>query len=74
MILSGKFDMISVTGVLHHLNDPDHGLRVLVDSLKEHGGMEIMVYAQYGRTGLYQLQEILRLINQNVMNRYICTL
>ncbi len=60
-----KFDYINCSGVLHHLADPDAGLRALLSVLKNGGALGIMVYAQYGRTGVYQLQSLLRLINQN---------
>ncbi len=33
--------------------------------LKPSGGMGLMLYAKYGRTGVYQLQHLLRLINSN---------
>jgi ubiquinone/menaquinone biosynthesis C-methylase UbiE len=60
----GFFDYISCTGVLHHLDDPAHGLKCLKSVLKPSGAMGILVYAKYGRTGVYQLQELLRLINR----------
>ena len=65
----GKFDFINCSGVLHHLADPDEGLRALTSVLKEEGAMGIMVYAQYGRTAIYQMQELMRRINQNENNR-----
>jgi len=65
----GKFDYIQCSGVLHHLESPDAGLKVLSDSLTEKGGMGIMVYAQYGRTGVYQIQEIMRMVNEGVQSR-----
>jgi len=48
------------TGVLHHLPDPDAGLRALRSVLKPDGAMHLMVYAPYGRTGIYMLQEFCR--------------
>ena len=48
----GKFDYIDCYGVLHHLKSPGKGLEILKDSLTEDGGMMIMVYAKYGRTGV----------------------
>jgi hypothetical protein len=48
------------TGVLHHLPDPDQGLSALRDVLKPDGAMHLMVYAPYGRTGIYMLQEFCR--------------
>jgi ubiquinone/menaquinone biosynthesis C-methylase UbiE len=65
----GKFDYIQCSGVLHHLESPDAGLKVLSDSLTEKGGMGIMVYAQCGRTGVYQIQEIMRMVNEGVESR-----
>jgi hypothetical protein len=65
----GKFDYITCTGVLHHLESPDDGLKVLADSLTDDGGMGIMVYAQYGRTGVYQMQDMLRMVNEGITSR-----
>jgi len=58
--LKTSFDLIVCTGVLHHLADPDAGLRALRDVLKPDGAMHLMVYAPYGRTGIYMLQEFCR--------------
>src|SRR5262245_52218936 len=55
-----SFDHIVCTGVLHHLADPDAGLRALRSVLKPGGAMHLMVYAPYGRTGVYMLQEFCR--------------
>ncbi len=59
----GKFDYINCVGVLHHLVDPDAGLNALLAVLKDGGAMGLMVYAAYGRTGVYQMQSLMRLIN-----------
>ena len=58
--LETSFDQIVCTGVLHHLPDPDAGLKALRDVLKPDGAMHLMVYAPYGRTGIYMLQEFCR--------------
>lgn len=58
--LEQRFDKIICTGVLHHLPDPDAGLRSLRRVLKPDGAMQLMVYATYGRTGIYMLQEYCR--------------
>ena len=55
--LGQLFDKIVCTGVLHHLPDPEVGLRALHDVLMPHGVMHLMVYATYGRVGIYMLQE-----------------
>jgi len=65
----GKFDFINCSGVLHHLADPDEGLGVLACALKDIGAMGIMVYAPHGRAAIYQMQELMRLINKNEENR-----
>jgi SAM-dependent methyltransferase len=58
----GPFDYIDCCGVLHHLPDPAAGLRALLSVLAPGGGMGLMVYAPHGRTGVYMLQEALRLL------------
>ena len=58
--LHTSFDQIVCTGVLHHLADPDTGLAALRDVLKPDGVMHLMVYAPYGRAGVYMLQEFCR--------------
>jgi len=61
--LKRSFDQIICTGVLHHLADPDAGLSALRGVLKPDGGaMLLMVYAPYGRAGVYMLQEFCRRI------------
>lgn len=58
--LDRSFDLIVCTGVLHHLVDPDAGLRALRSVLNGEGAMYLMVYAPYGRTGVHMLQEYCR--------------
>ena len=59
--LKMSFDQIICTGVLHHLAEPDAGLSALRGVLNPDGGaMHLMVYAPYGRTGVYMLQEFCR--------------
>jgi SAM-dependent methyltransferase len=58
--LDQRFDLILCTGVLHHLVDPDAGLRALGSVLRSEGAMYLMVYAPFGRTGVYMLQEYCR--------------
>jgi len=53
----GPFDYIDCCGVLHHLPDPQAGFDALAGALKPEGGMGVMVYAPYGRSGVYPLQE-----------------
>jgi SAM-dependent methyltransferase len=58
--LDQRFDLIVSTGVLHHLVDPDAGLRALRSVLGAEGVMYLMLYAPYGRTGVHMLQEYCR--------------
>ena len=60
--LGRTFDQIVSTGVLHHLRDPDIGLRSLRSVLAPSGAMHVMVYAAYGRVGIYMIQEYCRLL------------
>lgn len=58
--LGRRFDLIICTGVLHHLADPDEGLAALRSVLAPDGAIYLMLYAPYGRTGVYLLQEYCR--------------
>jgi SAM-dependent methyltransferase len=58
--LDERFDHVVCTGVLHHLADPCLGLQRLRDVLAPGGAITLMVYARYGRTGVYMLQEYCR--------------
>jgi hypothetical protein len=60
--LGRTFDQIVCTGVLHHLPDPDTGLRSLRNVLSPDGALHLMVYATYGRAGIYMMQEYCRLL------------
>ena len=60
--LGRVFDQIVCTGVLHHLPDPELGLRALRDILTPNGAIHVMVYARYGRAGIYMMQEYCRLL------------
>ncbi|PWG17200.1 class I SAM-dependent methyltransferase [Salibaculum griseiflavum] len=52
----GRFDYIDCCGVLHHLPDPAAGFAALRAALAPGGGLGFMVYAPYGRSGVYPLQ------------------
>lgn len=56
----GGFDYIDCTGVLHHLGDPQAGLDALAAALAPEGGVGVMLYGEYGRSGVYPMQEMLR--------------
>jgi SAM-dependent methyltransferase len=66
-----QFDLIVCTGVLHHLTDPDAGLRALRSVLKPDGAIYLMVYAPYGRAGVYMLQDYCRRLGIGTSEREI---
>ncbi len=55
----GPFDYVDCCGVLHHLSAPQAGFDALAQAIAPGGGVGAMVYAPYGRTGVYPLQEAL---------------
>ncbi|MEM8755387.1 MAG: class I SAM-dependent methyltransferase, partial [Pseudomonadota bacterium] len=60
----GPFDYVDCTGVLHHLPDPQAGFNALAAALAPGGGLGAMVYAPYGRTGVYPLQGALATLTE----------
>ena len=64
--LGRSFDLVVSTGVLHHLPDPERGLSALRDVLRPNGAMRLMVYARYGRAGIYMMQDYCRLLDIGV--------
>ncbi|MBI3514796.1 MAG: class I SAM-dependent methyltransferase, partial [Proteobacteria bacterium] len=58
----GTFDYIDCCGVLHHLEEPAAGLVRLVGALAPDGGIGVMVYGRLGRTGVYEMQALLRIV------------
>ena len=66
--LETSFDQIVCTGVLHHLPDPDAGLATLRGLLQPDGAINIMLYAPYGRTGVYMLQQFCKRIGISATN------
>lgn len=60
------YDYIDCCGVLHHLPDPAAGLAALAARLDPGGGMGVMVYAPFGRTGVYPMQNALRALTQGL--------
>jgi SAM-dependent methyltransferase len=69
--LGESFDHVVCTGVLHHLADPDAGLRSLRAVLAPAGAMHLMVYAPYGRAGIYMVQELCRRLGMAANDRSI---
>jgi len=66
----GRFDYINCSGVLHHLADPDAGLRALASVLAPEGAIGLMLYGTYGRTGIEQMRKLLALVNTGNSDAY----
>ena len=69
--LGRSFDFISCTGVLHHLDLPDIGLKALASVLRPDGILNMMVYGKHLRTGVYPLQEAFRIMRLEQTSRDI---
>ena len=54
--LDRKFDIIESAGVLHHMDDPLAGWRVLSSYLKSGGLMKIRLYSELARQHIYILK------------------
>lgn len=58
--LGGYFDYATATGVLHHLADPLVGVQAMRRVVRPHGAIELLLYGQLGRSGLYDMQAAMR--------------
>ena len=55
--LDEQFEIIESSGVLHHMNDPMAGWRVLTDCLKPGGLMNIGLYSELARKYIVEIRE-----------------
>ncbi|MFM7653101.1 MAG: class I SAM-dependent methyltransferase [Vulcanococcus sp.] len=55
----GPFDYINSVGVLHHLREPEAGLRALADLLGPGGLLHLFLYADGGRWEIHRTQRVL---------------
>ena len=60
---SKKYDIIYSSGVLHHMEDPSHGLSVLAKLLEDSGYMHLALYSSLSRRGLKEIQDIIKGLN-----------
>ena len=56
----GPFDLIESGGVLHHLADPEAGLRSLLAHLAPHGLLRLGLYSERGRADVIAARELAR--------------
>jgi SAM-dependent methyltransferase len=58
----GGFDYINSVGVLHHLREPEQGLRALARQLRPGGVLHLFLYADGGRWEIHRSQRALSLL------------
>ena len=58
--LSDRFDIISSTGVLHHMREPQAGLRVLARLLRPGGLLKLGLYSARARAGVNAARKMIR--------------
>ncbi len=56
--LNKKFDFIACSGVLHHMQEPEAGLKVLLSLLKPKGLMNIGLYSERARQTVVKLRNL----------------
>lgn len=61
----GNYGLIDSYGVLHHLDDPAAGLKVLAERLMPGGIIRIMLYSRYARREEESIRHALRLLKIN---------
>ena len=64
--LNKKFDVIECVGVLHHMEDPKGGLKVLLDLLEPHGFLKLGLYSEVSRK---HVEEARNFLKNNIFNR-----
>ncbi|MFZ4639227.1 MAG: class I SAM-dependent methyltransferase [Nodosilinea sp.] len=68
--IPGQFQWINCVGVLHHLPDPEHGLRALANKLAPGGLIHLFVYAAIGRWEISLMQRAIALVQGNQRGDY----
>jgi SAM-dependent methyltransferase len=63
-----QFDMIDCVGVLHHMSDPDKGLKALLTRLRCNGLLRLGLYSKSARKAIIRFREKY-LINQSELDQ-----
>ena len=58
VVFKNKFDYIISTGVIHHLIDPESGLKYFYENLREEGVIYLMVYGDKMSQSLNELKKV----------------
>jgi len=59
-LIDKRFDIIESVGVLHHMENPKKGWKILVDLLKPGGLMRIGLYSQLARKSINKVRELIK--------------
>ena len=57
--LGKKFDVIESVGVIHHMKNPQDGLKVLLDLLEPHGFLKLGLYSELARKHIVKIREFI---------------
>ena len=71
---SPKYDLIICSGVLHHMENPESGLRALRNSVQEQGTVRLALYSESGRVAVVQCIELRKQRNLPATRDGICEL
>ncbi|MBL1208486.1 class I SAM-dependent methyltransferase [Geminocystis sp. GBBB08] len=69
--LEGSFDLINCVGVLHHLPEPEIGIKAIAEKLAEGGIMHIFVYGELGRWEIQLMQKAIALLQGDNRGDYV---
>tara|TARA_B100000767_G_scaffold89104_1_gene85644 strand:+ start:1218 stop:3365 length:2148 start_codon:yes stop_codon:yes gene_type:complete len=61
--LNKKFDLINSNGVIHHMDNPDLGLRILSSKLKKNGILNLGLYSKISRQVISAAKEEIKKLN-----------
>ena len=62
-LLNKNFDIIECSGVLHHMRNPEGGLKCLINVLKKDGFMKLGLYSELARRNIKEVREYIKRIN-----------
>ena len=58
--LNRKFDLIESVGVLHHMQDPLKGLKILLNLLEPHGFLKLGLYSEIARNHIIEVKKLIK--------------
>ncbi len=61
--INKKFSVIECVGVLHHLKDPEKGLKILLDILEPKGYLKLGLYSMLARKHIIKTRELIKKYN-----------